>query len=332
MLRFENNYALFLLLAIIVLIWLFRMVILWKKTTINRIGDARLVTQLLRGYSAKRFLAKFIILLVAMICCIIGLANLQFPQKQAIVNRKGVDVMIALDVSKSMLATDIQPNRLERAKLVVSALIDQLEGNKVGLILFAGRAYLQTPLTTDLSAVKIYLNAASPNAVPTQGTVIGEALQLCSNAFEQEQKKYKAIVVLSDGEDHDQSAFDIAKKMRENGIVIHTIGVGTVDGGEIIDPETKQVKIDETGNPIVSKLNEKELQQLAETGSGSYQMLTDEDAAANTIMRNINGMEKKSIEDLSQQSYQSLYQWFILAALLLLIAEILIPERKLNPQ
>jgi Ca-activated chloride channel family protein len=240
--------------------------------------------------------------------------------------------MIALDVSKSMLATDIQPNRLERAKLVVSALIDQLEGNKVGLILFAGRAYLQTPLTTDLSAVKIYLNAASPNTVPTQGTVIGEALQLCSNAFEQEQKKYKAIVVLSDGEDHDQSAFDIAKKMRENGIVIHTIGVGTVDGGEIIDPETKQVKIDETGNPIVSKLNEKELQQLAETGNGSYQMLTDEDAAANTIMRNINGMEKKSIEDLSQQRYQSLYQWFLLAALLLLIAEMLIPERKLNQQ
>lgn len=330
MLRFENNYALFLLLAIIVLIWLFRMVIIWKKNTINRIGDARLVTQLLRGYSSKRFLTKFTLLLVALICCIIGLANLQFPQKQAIVNRKGVDVMIALDVSKSMLATDIQPNRLERAKLVVSALIDQLEGNKVGLILFAGRAYLQTPLTTDLSAVKLYLNAASPNAVPTQGTVIGEALQLCSNAFEQEQKKYKAIVVLSDGEDHDQSAFEIAKKMRENGIVIHTIGVGSVAGGEIIDPETKQVKVDETGNPIVSKLNEKELQQLAETGSGSYQMLTDEDAAANTIMRNINGMEKKSIDDLSQQSYQSLYQWFILAALLLLIVEILIPERKLN--
>ena len=332
MLRFENNYALFLLLVIIVLIWLFRMVILWKKTTINRIGDARLVTKLLRGYSAKRFLSKFIFSLVALICCIIGLANLQFPQKQAIVNRKGVDVMIALDVSKSMLATDIQPNRLERAKLVVSALIDQMEGNKVGLILFAGRAYIQTPLTTDLSAVKLYLNAASPNAVPTQGTVIGEALQLCSNAFEQEQKKYKAIVVLSDGEDHDQSAFDIAKKMRENGIVIHTIGVGSVAGGEIIDPETKQVKVDETGNPIVSKLNEKELQQLAETGNGSYQMLTDEDAAANTIMRNINGMEKKSIEDLSQQSYQSLYQWFLLAALLLLIAEILIPERKLNQQ
>jgi Ca-activated chloride channel family protein len=308
------------------------MVILWKKTTINRIGDARLVTKLLRGYSAKRFLSKFIFSLVALICCIIGLANLQFPQKQAIVNRKGVDVMIALDVSKSMLATDIQPNRLERAKLVVSALIDQMEGNKVGLILFAGRAYIQTPLTTDLSAVKLYLNAASPNAVPTQGTVIGEALQLCSNAFEQEQKKYKVIVVLSDGEDHDQSAFDIAKNMRENGIVIHTIGVGSVAGGEIIDPETKQVKVDETGNPIVSKLNEKELQQLAETGNGSYQMLTDEDAAANTIMRNINGMEKKSIEDLSQQSYQSLYQWFLLAALLLLIAEILIPERKLNQQ
>lgn len=332
MLRFENNYALFLLLAIIVLIWLFRMVILWKKSTIKKIGDPRLVTQLLRGYSSKRFLTKFIILVVAMICCIIGLANLQFPQQQAIVNRKGVDVMIALDVSKSMLATDIQPNRLERAKLVVSALIDQLEGNKVGLILFAGRAYLQTPLTTDLSAVKLYLTAASTNAVPTQGTVIGEALQLCSNAFEQEQKKYKAIVVLSDGEDHDQSAFDIAKKMRENGVVIHTVGIGTVAGGEIIDPETKQVKTDEAGNPIVSKLNEKELQQLAETGNGSYQLLTDEDAAANTIMRNINGMEKKSIDDLSQQSYQSLYQWFLFAALLLLIAEILIPERKLNQQ
>jgi len=332
MLKFENNYSFLLLLAILLLVWLFRIVIKWKKATIKQIGDERLITQLLRGYSAKRFQTKFILIAVALVLCVFGLANLQFPQKQEIINRKGIDVMIALDVSKSMLATDIQPNRLERAKLVVSELIDKLQGNKVGLVLFAGRAYLQTPLTTDQAAVKMYLNTASTASVPTQGTVIGEALQLCSNAFETKQKKYKSVVVLSDGEDHDESAFDVAKKMKETGIVIHTIGVGTTEGGQIIDPETNQLKLDKDGMPVLSKINEKELQALAETGSGTYQLLTDADAAANNILKEIDSMEKKSIEDYSQFSFQSLFQWFLFAAIALLIAELLIPERKIVNQ
>jgi Ca-activated chloride channel family protein len=332
MLKFENAYSFILLFAIVLLIWLFRIVVKWKKTTIKQIGDERLIAQLLRGYSAKRFQAKFILIAAALILCVLGLANLQFPQKQEVINRKGIDVMVALDVSKSMLATDIQPNRLERAKLAVSELIDKLQGNKIGLVLFAGRAYLQTPLTTDQASVKMYLNTASTASVPTQGTVIGEALQLCSNAFETKQKKYKAVVVLTDGEDHDQSAFDIAKKMKETGIVIHTIGVGSAEGGQIIDPETNQLKLDKDGMPVLSKLNENELKALAETGSGTYQLLNDADVAANNILKEINSMEKKSIEDYSQLSFQSLFQWFLFAAIILLIAELLIPERKIVNQ
>lgn len=328
MFRFEHTILLLALVLVPFFVLLYWAVIRWKKKTVARIGDPALVQQLISNYSPVRFRWKFIMIVLAFVLGAIGLANLQRADQVAQVNRQGVDVMIALDVSKSMLAEDIQPNRLQRAKLLVNKLIDELDNDRIGLVVFAGRAYLQMPLTSDHSAAKMYVNAASTASVPTQGTVIGEALQICNNAFDKEQKKFKAVILISDGEDHDEKAVEIAKTMAEDGVLLHTIGIGTSSGAQIIDPDTKEVKKNADGTPVVTRVNEKELMDLAMTGNGSFQLLADADAAVNRVLKEIDGMEKKTIKDNSLLNYRSFFPWFLGAAILVLILELLYPERK----
>ncbi len=328
MFRFEHTLLLLVLVLVPVFVLLYWAVIRWKKRTIAKIGDPALVQQLISNYSPARFRWKFIMVLIAFVLGAIGLANLQRADQVAQVNRQGVDVMIALDVSKSMLAEDIQPNRLQRAKLLVNKLIDELDKDRIGLVVFAGRAYLQMPLTSDHSAAKMYVNAASPASVPTQGTVIGEALQICNNAFDKGQKKFKAVILISDGEDHDEKAVEIAKTMAEDGVLLHTIGIGTSSGAQIIDPDTKEVKKNADGTPVITRVNEKELMDLAMTGNGSFQLLADADAAVSQVIKEIDGMEKKTIKDNSLLNYRSFFPWFLGAAILILILELLYPELK----
>lgn len=318
------------LIGAVLMVLLFIGIVRWKKITIKQIGDEKLILQLINGYSPKKFRFKFFLVLLAFILTAMGVSNLQYPKEVEQINRQGVDVMIALDVSKSMMARDIQPSRLERAKLLTSKLIDKLSNDRVGLVLFAGRAYLQMPLTTDHSVAKMYVNTASINSVPTQGTVIGDALTLCNNSFEAKQKKFKAVILITDGEDHDESAIEVAKKMAEDGVMLHTIGVGTSSGSELIDPETNQVKRDKMGAAVVTRLNEKELIDLAQVGKGEYQMLTDTESAINRILNQINSMEKRNITDNSLMNYRSFFHWFIAAAIILLMLELLISERKLE--
>jgi Ca-activated chloride channel family protein len=310
-------------------VFLFWLLLRWKKSTVKKIGDEKLVKQLIIGYSPKRFLIKFVFVLLAFILTAMGVGNLQYPKQVERINRQGIDVMIALDVSRSMLASDIQPNRLERARLLVNKLIDKLENDRIGLVLFAGRAYLQMPLTTDHGSAKIYVNTASPESVPTQGTVISEALTMCENTFERKEKKYKAVILVSDGEDHDESALRIAKDMASNGVILHAVGVGTTRGAEIIDPFTNEPKRDAQGNIVLSKLNETELFQIAQTGGGVYQLLNDTDAAVKKLLDQINSMEQKSITDNSFVNYRTFFQWLLAGALIFLVAELFIAERKL---
>jgi Ca-activated chloride channel homolog len=328
--RFEHPWFLAGLALAPVMVLLFWLLLRWKKSTVKKIGDEKLVRQLISGYSPKRFLLKFIFVLLAFILTAMGVGNLQYPKQVEMINRQGIDVMIALDVSRSMLAADIQPNRLERARQLVNKLIDQLQNDRIGLVLFAGRAYLQMPLTTDHGSAKIYVNTASPESVPTQGTVIGEALRMCDNTFERKEKKYKAVILISDGEDHDESAHDVAKEMAENGVILHTVGVGTTRGSQIIDPFTHEPKRDAQGNIVVSKLNETELFQLAQTGSGAYQLLNDTEAAVKKIISQINSMEQKSITDNTFVNYRTFFQWILAAALFFLVVELFIGERKMN--
>ena len=294
----------------------------------RKIGDEKLIRLLIADYSPRRFLVKFLLVLSAFTLTGLGVANLRYPKQVEQIQRQGVDVILVLDVSKSMLARDIQPNRLERAKQLINKLIDKLRNDRVGLVLFAGRAYLQMPLTTDHASAKIYLNSASPESVPAQGTVIGEALTISNNAFGQKEKKYKTVVLVTDGEDHDEKAMESAGILAENGVLLHTIGVGSAEGSTIIDPVTQDQKKDAQGNVVISKLNEPILQELARKANGTYQHLENTDQAVSNILGQINSMEQKSISDQSFINYRSFFQWFLGLALALLLLDFFVSERK----
>ena len=330
MYRFQHIEFLIGLALIPVLLVLFLFLVNWKKSRAKLIGDPRLVKDLTKGFSSVKFGLKFALAIIALAALVIAIANLQKPGAMENVSRKGVDVMIALDVSKSMLAEDVKPNRLEKAKQLVNKLMEHLQNDRVGLILFAGRAYVQMPLTTDHAAARMYIQSAGPSAVPSQGTVIGQALKIANSAFNSKERKFKAVVLISDGEDHDPEALQMTEALAKNGIMLNTVGIGSPEGTPLIDYERNEIRKDQEGNPVITKLNEAELQQLAQGTKGIYVRLDDPDDAAEKIKAQINTIEQQSLGDEAFTNYTSYFQWFLAAALLLLIIEIFIPERKLK--
>ncbi|RYY69274.1 MAG: VWA domain-containing protein [Chitinophagaceae bacterium] len=303
-----------------------------KKKAIKAIGDPQLVAQLMKQYNTKSFLQKFLLATVAMAALAIALANLRKPSGAENVSRAGIDVMIALDVSKSMLAQDVSPSRLERAKQMLSRLIDKLGNNRIGIVIFAGKAYLQMPITGDLPAAKMYLGSADTESVPTQGTVIGDALKMCNASFNSKEKKYKAVVLISDGEDHDEAADEIAKQMANDGVVIYTVGIGSAAGSPLIDPATGDMKTDAQGNTVISKLNENALRSIAQNGNGGYMLYNNTEGVASTIASQLATMDQRAVKDDSLTNYQSFYQWFLGLALVLLLIELFISEMKTMKQ
>lgn len=328
MFQFQHIEFLVGLVLIPFLLVLFFLLLHWKRGRIKKIGDERLVKELIKNFSPFKFTARFILFLLALTLIIIGAANLQKPGGMEKINRKGVDVVIAMDVSKSMLAQDIKPNRLERAKQLINKLMEKMENDRIGLVLFAGRAYMQMPLTTDHSAAHMYVQNAGPNAVPTQGTVIAEALKMANNSFNSKDRKYKSIVLISDGEDHDPEALKYTQSLAQNGVMVNTVGIGSPDGVPLIDPATNELRKDEQGNAIVTKLNEAELQQLAQQTKGIYVRLDDTDAAADKIIAQLNTIEQTSPGDQAFMSYKSYFQLFLAAALVLLLLEFFTSEKR----
>ena len=326
--HFEHIEYLLALVAVPFLVLLFIFVLKWKKTVVAKIGNPKLVKQLIQSYSPFRFKIKFAIILLALVSVILAAANLQKPGQGENLTRKGVDIMMVMDVSKSMLAEDYKPNRLERAKLFTTRLMDQLPNDRIGLVLFAGRAYMQMPLTTDHAAGRLFLQTASPAAVPTQGTIIGEALKMANSAFNNQEKKFKTIILISDGEDHDLEAANVAKALADNGVMINTIGIGSPNGTVLIDSETGTSKKDAEGNAVITKLNESILQQLAQISNGVYVRLEDVDEAVKKTIAQINTIDQKALQDVSYFNYKSFFQWFVGFSLLFLLAEFFIPERK----
>jgi Ca-activated chloride channel homolog len=326
--RFEHTIFLYGLLLLPFLVFLFIYLLQWKRNTAKKIGEPKLVKDLVKNYSPWRFNTKVILILLAFGICVVAAANLQKQADQEGINRKGVDVMIALDVSRSMLATDFAPNRLERARQLVTKLMEKLPNDRIGIVLFAGRAYMQMPLTTDHSAARMYIQQAGPNVVPAQGTAIGDALQMASTAFNSKERKFKSIVLISDGEDHDEDALQVTKQLAEGGVMINAVGIGSPDGTVLIDPETGTSKKDLQGNAVITKLNETLMQQIAQSSNGAYIKLEDSDAAVQQILERLSTIEQKSLQDAAYINYKSFFQWFIGAAILFLIIELLIPERK----
>lgn len=291
-------------------------------------GDNRLVKELTSNFSPTLFNFKFVLLLLAIAAGVISAMNLRKPGDTDGLNRKGIDVVIAMDVSKSMLAADLQPSRLERAKQFVGKLMTAMPNDRIGLVLFAGKAYMQMPLTTDHGAAQMFVSAAGPDAVPQQGTVISEALKMSANAFNTVERRFKAVVLISDGEDHDADAVSTAKDLAEQGMMINTVGIGSPEGAYIVDPVTGENKKDETGNPVISKLNEEALKSIAENTNGTYIRLEGSDEAVEAVKKQLSQIESKAFGDVSLTNFKTYYWWFAGAMLILLLAENFIPERK----
>ncbi|MEP7317954.1 MAG: VWA domain-containing protein, partial [Panacibacter sp.] len=278
MLSFEHIEFFIGLLLLVPLTLIFVLVLRWKAKTKKTLGDVALINKLTANYSSRLYLVKCIAVLLAITLCIAAATNLRKPAKGEQERTAGIDVMIALDVSKSMLSSDIKPNRLERAKQLVNLLVDQLEGNRVGLVIFAGKAYLQMPVTPDLAEAKMFVSNASVDAVSVQGTVISEALQLCDNSLDTKEKKHKAVILITDGEDHDAKAEKATQQLLDNGVVVYTVGIGTPEGSPIMEPGTGTYKTDAVGKTVISKLNETELQNIAAQTGGSYFKMDNADA------------------------------------------------------
>ena len=324
--QYKEFLLLFAVLAVFVLLFLF--LLRWKKRTVKKIGDIRLVQQLIKNFSPQLFAGKFVLFSLAFSLGIIAVANLRRPGSAENISRKGIDVVITLDVSKSMLATDLSPNRLERAKQMILKLMDQMPNDRIALVLFAGKAYMQMPLTIDHGAAAIFVSSATPDAIPAQGTVFSDALQMSARAFNTKEGRFKSVILISDGEDHDEEALKTAESTSQQGIMVCTVGIGSPEGAQIPDAATNDFKRDAMGNIVVSKLNEDELKQIAEKTKGIYVHFESSDQTVNELMKQLSQVERKTFTDVSLLNYTTYYMWFAGVMFLLLVLEFILPERK----
>ena len=331
-LRFENPQYLYLLLIIPVLVAIYILIRLWNKRQFGRFANIKLRGYLVPMFSSARANTKFIIFNLIIALLIIGAANLQSGSKMEKVKREGIDLFLCVDISNSMHAEDIAPNRLERSKQAISKLISKLGGDRIGIIVFAGNAYVQLPITTDYSAAKMFLSTVDTDLIPTQGTEVGRAIELAIKSFG-ENEHNKAIVIISDGEDHENGdAVKAAQEAAKHGIKIYTIGMGLDEGAPIplYNKYGKKTgyKKDKDGNIIITKLDDNILRQIAEIGDGLYVRASNSNVGLDKIYEDINKTEKSEIESNVFTDYEDQFQWFVGAAILLLIIEILLSSGK----
>ena len=331
-LKFERPEAFWLLLLIPALLLLFLAGRYLRRKAMRNFADLQLFKVLMPLESFTRPWLKMILLQLSVLMIVLAIANPQTGSRLEEVKREGIDLIIALDVSNSMLAEDILPNRLERSRQAINRMIDKLTGDRVGIIVFAGKAYVQLPLTTDYNAARMFVSTINTNMVPSQGTAIGEAIQLALNAFDPQVERNKAIVIISDGEDHEENAITKAEEARNQGVTVYTIGMGLADGAPIpVYNEYGKMtgfRKDKQQNTVVTRLNESLLQQVAAAGNGAYVRANNTRSGLETILGEINKIAKSEIEARIFTDYENKFQLFIGFALALLILEILITLKK----
>jgi Ca-activated chloride channel family protein len=325
---FEHIEFVWILLGIPLFLLLFFILIQWKKKVMRRTGDKRLVKALISNFSPGKFALKFILLAIAFGLGAVAVMNPRKPAASNNFNRKGIDLAITLDVSKSMLATDIQPSRLERARQFIDKLMSEMPDDRIALVLFAGRAYLQMPLTTDHGAARMYVSSAGPDAVPQKGTVISDALTKSASVFNTAERRFKAVILITDGEDHDAEAAKTAKELAKEGVMINCIGIGSPEGSTITEPSTGELKKDENGNTVISKLNEDILKEIAGETNGIYIRLQSTDEAVSTLMKHLSQIDRKAFGDISMMNFDTYYGWFAGGMFFFLLVETIISERK----
>jgi Ca-activated chloride channel family protein len=331
MIRFEHIEYLYLLLGLPVFIGIFMFSMHLRNKALKQLGDRKVLRRLIPDAAKEKVIFKFILMMLAYVFLVIGIANPQTGSKLEKVEREGIDIVVALDISNSMLAQDIKPDRLTRAKQALYKLIDKLQGDRIGIIIFAGKAYTQLPITTDYAAAKMFVSTISTKDIPSQGTAIGEAIELGIESFQPEDQS-KAIIIITDGENHEDNAIDAAKAASELGIYVYTIGMGLPDGSPIpvINSYGQETgfKKDREGNTVITRLNEVMLQQIAAAGNGDYVRANNTQAGLSKIFKKINALEKSEIETRMFTDYEDQFQYFLGFALLLIFIEFFIFDRK----
>lgn len=328
MFRFAHPEYLFLLLLIPLLLGVFIYTTIQKRRNIVKFGNPDLLAQLMPNVSKIRPQVKFYFQLTAVFLLAIVLAQPQFGEKVEKVKRKGIEVMVALDVSNSMLAQDVLPSRLENAKQVLSKLVDDMNDDKVGLVVFAGDAYTQLPITVDYVSAKMFLSSISPQLVPRQGTAIGSALDLAIKSFGTKSNVGRSIILITDGENHEDDAVGAAKLAAENNIIVNVVGMGKSDGAPIPVPGTMSFWKDKDGNVVVSKLNEQMCKEIAIAGKGVYVHADNSNGAYRVINKELDKLAKSEIKSSIFSEYNEQFQSFALFALLILIIDFFIFDRK----
>ena len=300
-----------------------------KRRQLAEFGDPELVSELMPDASKARPVVKFSLLMVALALLIMAAARPQYGQKEKTVKRQGIEVMIALDISNSMMAEDVAPNRLDRAKQMLSKMIDRMVDDKVGLVVFAGEAYTQLPITCDYVSAKMFLNTITPALIPTQGTAIGAALETSIRSFgSQESDAGRAIILITDGENHEDDAIAAAKHARELGIRVFVVGIGKPEGSPIPIAGTNNYIKDRSGQVVVSRLNEDMCQQIAQAGNGIYVRCDNTNTAMRALQQELDRIATAELETKVYADYNEQYQSFVLIALLLLVIDFFILERK----
>ncbi|MFA5974089.1 MAG: VWA domain-containing protein [Lentimicrobiaceae bacterium] len=330
MFRLAHPLILYLLLVIPLLVLLFVYARRRKKKALSAFGDLNLVLRLIPEYSGSREILKFIIWTIAWALIVIGLADPQTGSKLEKIKRQGIDMIFALDVSNSMLAQDITPNRLERAKQAIIHLLGKLDNDRVGLVIFAGKSYIQMPLTTDYSATRLFLSNINPGMIPVQGTAIGDAIETSASAFGNN-KQSKAIILITDGENHEDNAIEAAQAVAAKGIRVYTIGIGIPEGAPIpVYSGNTQIgyKKDAQGITIITRLDEPMLRDIAKAGKGIFVRANNSQSGVQEVFDQINKLEKAEYNEAFFSDYEDRFQFFILAALILILGEVLIADRK----
>jgi Ca-activated chloride channel family protein len=320
MFRFEDTSAFYLLALIPGVVLLFLWMNRKRKHDIRAFGEVNLVGRLLRG-KIPSFL-KIVLFSIAVLFLILSALNPQWGLKKEKVKVEKSDIFFALDISASMNAQDISPSRLEKSKRFIEQLINERKGDQLGLILFAGGAYLQMPLTADYAAAQLFVRSASSEMAGTQGTAIGESIDLAMRSIKE--KNQRALIILSDGEDHDEEAVNMAGKAAENGWNVFTVGVGSAEGSfvPVMNDGREEYKMDEEGNPVKSVLNQNLLKEIAENGKGSYYLLGNENTDIITDLNTqLDKMQKRAVEVKSFTEYRSFYQYFLGIAIIVLLIE-----------
>lgn len=330
MFRFANPEFLYLLILVPIFLGLNIYIALSRKKALERFGNLETIKPLMPSISFVRPRVKFYLLLSAFTIIIFTLAAPQFGSKVENIKRKGIEIIIALDVSNSMNSKDLEPSRLERAKMGISQLVDKLKDDRIGLIVFAGEAYTQLPITSDYGSAKMFLGSISTNSVQRQGTAIGSAISLASKSFTQLENVNRVIIVVTDGENHEDDAIEEAKEATKRGIRVITVGMGLPNGSPIpiIGGGPNDFLKDKQGNVVITKLNEPMLQEIADAGAGIYVPARNLRGGIDNLLDVISKLEKSEFDSQVITEYDEQFQYLAIIVLLLLIIEFIILERK----